>query len=85
MTLRSAESCDKKCLNQFPSQGVTDHEAAETDQIEIVVLNTLVRGKRLVNQTRADAGNFVRDDRCSNSASTDGDAALHISASNGTG
>ena len=42
MTLRAAESCGKKCPNQFPSEGVTDHEATETDQVEIVVLNTLV-------------------------------------------
>ena len=85
MTLRAAESCGKKCLNQFPSEGVTDHEATETNQVEIVVLNTLVRRKSFVNQTRADTGNFVRGDRCPDSAATDRDAALHIAASNGTG
>ena len=85
MTLRSAESSGKKCLNQFPSEGVTDHEAAETDQVEIVVLDTLVRGKYFVNETRADAGNFIRDDRCPNSAATDGHTTLHIPTGNGAG
>lgn len=85
MTIRSTESCGEKCLNQFPSKSVTDHEATETDQVEIVVLDTLVRGKRLVNQTRADTGNFVRGDRCPDSAATDRDTTLHISTSNGTG
>ena len=85
MTLRAAELRGKKCLNQFPSEGVTDHEATETDQVEIVVLDALVRGKCFVNQTRTDASNFVRGDRCANSAATDGHAPLHISAGNGAG
>lgn len=85
MPLRAAESCSKKCLNQFPSKSVTDHEAAETDHIEIVIFDALAGGKRLMNETRANAGNFVRSDRCPNSAATDGNAPLHIAASNRAG
>lgn len=83
MTLRSTESCGEKCLNQFPSKSVTDHEPTETDQVEIVVLNTLVGGKYFVNETRADAGNFVRGDRCPDSAATDRHATIYISAAHG--
>lgn len=83
MTLRTAESCGKKCLNQLPGKSVTDHETAQADQVQIVVLHTLVRGKCFVNEARADAGNFIRGDRCSYSAATDGHATLHISAGNG--
>jgi len=82
MTLRSAESRGKKCLNQFPRESVTDHEAAETDQVEIVVLDALVRGKCFVNQTRADADNLIRRDRCSNSASANRNPSLHVSTGN---
>lgn len=85
MPLRAAETRGEKGLHQFPSESVTDDESAEADQVEIVILDALVRGKSFVNQTRADAGNFVRGDRCSNSAATDGHATLHVSVGNRTG
>ncbi len=83
MTLGSAESCGKESLNQFPGKGLADHEATKTDQIEIVVLNPLVRRKCLVNQTRTDAGNFVGHDRCSNSAAANGHAPRHLPSGHG--
>lgn len=85
MPLRAAETRGDKGLHQFPSESVTDHESAEADQVEIVILDALVRGKSFVNQTRADAGNFVGDYASTNPAATDGHAPIHGSAGNRTG
>ena len=85
MTLRAAESRGEKCLNQFPSECVTDYQAPEADHVQIVVLDALVSRKGLMNQAGPNPCHFVRDDRCPNTASTDGHAALHVSAGNCAG
>ena len=77
MTLRSGELRGEKGLHQFPGEGVTDHKAAETDQIQIVVLDALMRRKVFVNQAGPNPRHFVRADRCSNPAATDAHAAIH--------
>src|ERR1039457_3990639 len=72
MTLRAAESRGEKCLNQFPSECVTDYQAPEADHVQIVVLDALVSRKGLMNQAGPNPCHFVRDDRCPNTTSTDG-------------
>ena len=42
MTLRAAESCGEKCLNQLPGECMTDDEDPEADHVQIVVLDALV-------------------------------------------
>jgi hypothetical protein len=85
MTLRATESRGEKCLDQFPSEGVTDYEAPKADHVQIVILDALVRRKGFMNQAGPNSLHFVRDDRCANTASTDGDAALYLSSSYGAG
>jgi hypothetical protein len=85
MTLRAAESGGKKCLNQFSSERVTDYEAAEVDHVNVVVLDALVRGKSFMDQARPDARHLVSGDGCTDTASTDGHAAIHLPASDCTG
>jgi hypothetical protein len=85
MSLCAAESRGEKCLNQFPGEGVTNHEATKTDQVQIVVLDTLMRRKVFVNQAGSNPRHFVRADGCSNPASTDAHAAIHLSAGDCTG
>ena len=53
-SLRSGESRGEKGLHQFPGEGVTDHEAAKTNQVQIVVFDTLMRRKVFVNQAGPD-------------------------------
>ena len=43
MTLRTAESCGEKSLDQFPGQRVTDNLPSEANHVQIVVLDALVR------------------------------------------
>ena len=85
MTLRAGESRCEKCLHQFPGEGVADHEATETDQVQIVVLDTLVRRKVFVNQAGPDPGHFVCADRSPDTASADSNAAFHRPGGNRAG
>lgn len=41
-------------------ESVTDHETAQTNQVQIVIFDALVRRKAFVNQTRAHTSHFVR-------------------------
>ena len=81
MTLSVAESRGEKCLNQFPGERMANHEAAEANHVHVVVLDALVCGKCFMDQARPDARHFVRDDRCPDTASTNGHAAIHLPAS----
>ena len=62
---------------------MTNHEAAEADDIQIVVFHALVRGKVFVNQTGTNPGNFVRTDGGSDPTSADSHATLDLSACHG--
>ncbi len=62
MPFHAAESRVEKCLNQFPSEGVADYEAPEANQVQIVVLDALMRRKSFVNQARPNPRHFVRGD-----------------------
>ena len=64
---------------------MADHKASEADHIQIVVLDALTRRKGLMNQAGPNPRHFVRGDRCSDTASTDGYATIHFSTSDGTG
>ena len=72
-------------FDQFPGECVTDHKAPEADHVQIVVLDALVRRKGFMNQAGPNPRHFVRDDRCPNTTSTDGHAAIHLSAGNCAG
>ena len=85
MAFRAGESRGEKGLHQFPCEGVTDHEAAKTDQVQIVVLNALMRRKVFVNQAGPNPRHFVRADRCANPTAADAHAAIHRSGSNRAG
>ena len=85
MTLRPAELRGEKSLDQFPGQRVTDNLPSEANQVQIIILDALVRREAFVNQTRPHPRHFVRADRCPNPTSTDGHAPLHRSAGHRAG
>ena len=85
MAFRAGESRGEKGLHQFPSEGVTDHEAAKADQVQIVVLDTLMRRKVFMNQAGPNPRHFVRADRCANPTAANAHAAIHLSGSNRAG
>ena len=49
MPLRPAELCGEKSLDQFPGQRVTDNLPSEANQVQIIVLDALVRRETFVN------------------------------------
>ena len=85
MAFRAGESRGEKDLHQFPCEGVTDHEAAKADQVQIVVLDTLMRRKVFMNQAGANPRHFVRADGCANPTAANAHAAIHLSGSNRAG
>jgi len=85
MTLRAGESRSKKCLHQLPDEGVTDHEAAKTDQVQIVILNAWLRRKVFMKQTGAYPRLFICVARCPDSASTHAYAAIRRPSGNRAG
>ncbi len=85
MTLNATESRGEKCLHQFPSEGVADHETAQTDQVQIVIFDALVRRKVFVNQAGPNSRHFVRADRRPDTTSANGHATRNLSAGNSAG
>ena len=83
MTLRAAETRGQKRLNQFPGECVTDNEAPEADHVQIVVLDTLMRGKGFVDQARPHARHLVGGNGCTDPAPADGHASTYLLASDG--
>jgi len=84
MAFRAAEARREKGLHQPPRRRVADDEAAEADHVKVVIFNPLARGKRLVDQARADAGHLVGGDRDSHSAAADGYASSHFASRDST-
>jgi len=83
MALFAAETCSEKSLYQFPSVGEPDDLAAETNHVQIIVLDALVRRKVFVDQTGADTRDFVGCHTCSDSASTNSYTTIHFPGSDG--
>ena len=43
MTFRASESRGEECFDQFPSERMADHKAAQADHVQVVVLDPLMR------------------------------------------
>ncbi len=85
MALFAAKACRKESLNQFPCIGDADNLAAETDDIQVIVLNALVRGKRFMNQAGANSNDLIGRHVGADPAAANGDAAVHIPGSDRPG
>ena len=67
-----------KCLNYFPSHRKTDHAPALTEQVHVIILDTLVGGVTLMDEGGPDPSHFVGRETGTHSAATNGDTALHF-------
>jgi hypothetical protein len=85
MAILPTEGRREKSLDQFPRFSTADDLAAETDQVKIVILDALVRRKCFVNETRANAREFVSRHAGPYSAATNRNAAIHLSGGNSAG
>ena len=81
MTHRAAESRSEKCPHQFPGKRVTYDEAPEADHVQIIIFDALMCRESFMNQAGPDTRNFVRGNRCADTAPTDGHSAFQVSAS----
>src|SRR4029077_1950886 len=77
MSIGVGEFGGEKRLDQIPRQFRAFDASAQTDDVEVVVLNALLRRKMILNQTSADAFNFVRTDRCADTAAANRHTTIH--------
>src|SRR5262245_1604933 len=77
MTGRVAELRGQERLNKIPRDGGPDGAAPDADDVHVIVLDALSRGKVVMNQSGTGARNLVRADRGTDAATADGNSALH--------
>ena len=82
MTLGTAESCLEKYFDQLPSDRIRDHSAAQADHIHVVVFDSLLRRKTLMDQARPYARYLIGGNARTHATTADGHAAIHFAASN---
>jgi hypothetical protein len=84
MTLGPTEFGTEKRLDEIPRHGRPDRPSAHAQDVEVVVLDALLRGEVVVNERRADACDLVGADRRAHAAAADRHAALYLSRDHGT-
>ena len=70
-------------LDEIPGDGGPDRPSAHAEDVEVIVLDTLLRGEVVVDERRADAGDLVGADRRANAAAADCHAAFYVSRDDG--
>jgi len=80
-----AEFGGKKCYNQIPGQFRAFEAAAQANDVEMVVFDSLFGGKMIFNEARANAFDFIRANGCANAAAANGQSAIEGSRGNGLG
>jgi hypothetical protein len=68
----------KKRLDEVPSDRRSDRSSTHTDNVHVIVLDTLFSREMVMHQTRASAHNFVGTNGSSDTAAADGNAAFDI-------
>ena len=74
-----AELGSQKRLNQIPRQFRAFDPSAHTNQIQVVILDPLPRGKMILDQAGAHAFDFVGANGGPDAAAANGHATLHFS------
>src|SRR5229473_6046322 len=72
----------QECIHKFSGDKKTNHPAADTEDVHVVVLDSLVSRVVVLNEPGADPRNLVRTDRRADSAAADSQAAFHFPGSN---
>ena len=85
MPLGLAELGGEERLDEIPGDGGSDRPSAHAEDVEVIVLDALLRGEMVVDERRADAGDLVGADRRADAAAADRHAALHASRNHGLG
>ncbi len=72
-------------LDEIPGDGGPDRPSAHAEDVEVIVLDALLRGEVVVDERRADARDLVGADRRADTAAADRHAALDLSRNHGLG
>lgn len=81
MSFCFAESCFKKSLDQLPCVRLSNDARSETEDVHVVILDALMRGKMIVTDRSASARNLVRRDAGADAAAANGNAAFDLPCS----
>ena len=73
----------KKCLHQIPGQCGANDATAETQDVHVVVLDTLPCGKMIFDQAGAYAFDFISTYCRAHSAAANGNASFHLARGDG--
>ena len=79
MPLRLAELGLKKGFDKVPGHHGSHDPATQTDNVHVVILDSLSRREVIVDQTRSGSRHLVGADRGADTTATDGDSAFHRS------
>lgn len=80
----SGKTGTEKDAHQFPGERVTNDEAPETEKIEIIILDALMSGKGIIDETGPDSAHFVGGDACTDATAADGHPSLHFTRRDGS-
>jgi len=72
-----AERGAEKRLREIPRHARPDGSATETDDVHVIVLDPLARGKVIVDQPGPDTRKLVGADRGAHTTAADGHAAVY--------
>jgi hypothetical protein len=67
---RAAELRGQKGFDQFPSERRPDHFSAQTENIHIIIFDTLMSGENIMDEPGTHTRNFVRRDGRTHAAAT---------------
>jgi hypothetical protein len=80
--VRLTEPGIQKCLDQVPGNGGSHGAAAHTNDVHVIVLDTLPGRVMVVDQSGADAWNLVGANGGTHAAAADRYAAFHFASAN---
>ena len=83
MPLGLTELGGEKGLDEIPGDGGSDRPSAHAQDVEVIVLDALLRREVVVDERRADARDLVGADRRADAAAADRHAALDPSGNHG--
>jgi len=78
MPIRLAELGGEECLDEIPCDCRTDRPPTQAEDVEVIVLDPLLRGERVVNQSCADPWNLIDADRYADAAAADRQASFDL-------
>src|SRR6478735_1801197 len=83
MSFGTTEPCLQENIHQFKCQRISEDTATDANKVQIVVLNTLSRRKRICYKCRTNTSHLIGGDVCSDPTAANGYSPLDFLFRNG--